>query len=311
MESTLERAAPTAQRPDARAAGVTLTDGLLLCMSIIWGVNVTVVKFAALAMPPLAFNAVRIAIAAVALSAIGALSRGPRLARRDLLALLALGTLGNGLYQFLFIEGVSRTRAGSAGIVLAASPAFIALFSRMLGVERVTRRRLLGIAASICGIGLVIFGTAAAPGGEGEHTLLGTLLVLAGTVCWSLFAVLLKPYAARLDLARVSAATMGGGAVVLLLIGAPLMSSVAWTDLGSGAVGAILFSSLGSLVIAYLFWSRGVRMVGPTRTALYGNLQPIFTLLAAWAWPALHEVPTVWQGLGAATIIAGVLLTRA
>ncbi len=309
MESTLERAAPIQPPAGERAASVTLMDVMLLFMSIIWGVNVTVLKFAALTIPPLAFNAVRIAIAAVALIAIAALSGGARLARRDLLALLALGVLGNGLYQLLFIEGVTRTRAGSAAIVLAASPAFIALFGRLLGVEQVTRRRVLGIAASVLGIALVIFGSAAAP--ESEHTIQGTLLVLGGTVCWSLFAVLLKPYTARLDLARVSAATMTGGALVLLLIGAPLMPSVPWMHLSAGAVGAILFSSFGSLVIAYLFWSRGVRIVGPTRTALYGNLQPIFTLLAAWAWPALHEVPTVWQGLGAATIIAGVLLTRA
>jgi drug/metabolite transporter (DMT)-like permease len=41
---------------------------------------------------------------------------------------------------------------------------------------------------------------------------------------------------------------------------------------------------------------------------MYSNLQPIFALLAAWI--ALHEVPTLLQGVGAGTIIAGVLLTR-
>ena len=57
-----------------------------------------------------------------------------------------------------------------------------------------------------------------------------------------------------------------------------------------------------------MFWYYGVRVIGPTRTALYGNLQPLIALLAAWL--SLGEVPTLWQGIGAATIVGGVLLTR-
>jgi drug/metabolite transporter (DMT)-like permease len=50
-------------------------------------------------------------------------------------------------------------------------------------------------------------------------------------------------------------------------------------------------------------------VLGPTRTAVYSNLQPIVALLVAWAF--LSETPTIFQGVGAATIIAGVFLTRA
>ena len=66
---------------------------------------------------------------------------------------------------------------------------------------------------------------------------------------------------------------------------------------------------LASMVIAYLFWNRGVRMLGPTRTAMYGNLQPLFALTAAWL--LLGETPIVWQLVGAAGIIGGVILGSA
>jgi len=75
-----------------------------------------------------------------------------------------------------------------------------------------------------------------------------------------------------------------------------------------GAYGALAYSAIGALVIAYLFWYRGIRVLGPTRTAVYSNLQPIVALLAAWAF--LGEIPTIFQGVGAVTIIAGVFLTR-
>jgi drug/metabolite transporter (DMT)-like permease len=52
-----------------------------------------------------------------------------------------------------------------------------------------------------------------------------------------------------------------------------------------------------------------LRVLGPTRTAVYANLQPIIALAVAWAF--LGEIPTIFQGVGAATIVAGVFLTRA
>jgi drug/metabolite transporter (DMT)-like permease len=70
----------------------------------------------------------------------------------------------------------------------------------------------------------------------------------------------------------------------------------------------MLYSGLGALVIAYLFWYRGVRILGPTRTAMYSNMQPVFAVIIAWI--VLGEVPTVWQGVGAASIVSGLVLAR-
>jgi len=49
-------------------------------------------------------------------------------------------------------------------------------------------------------------------------------------------------------------------------------------------------------------------LFGPTRTSMFGNLQPIFALAAARL--LLGEKPSPWQLVGAAAIITGVLLTR-
>jgi len=54
MASTLRAAELRA--PSVSPRGVTATDGLLLLMALIWGVNFAVVKFATGALAPLAFN---------------------------------------------------------------------------------------------------------------------------------------------------------------------------------------------------------------------------------------------------------------
>jgi drug/metabolite transporter (DMT)-like permease len=284
-----------------------LTDLMMLAVAAIWGANFTVVKYGTLVLAPLAFNGVRVALAALALSGIALLRRGSWPSLRDLATLLAIGAIGNGLYQVLFVEGVARTRASDAALVISAGPAFIALLGWAAGTESVSRRAWVGIALSIAGIGLVVFGgSAAAPG---KSTLLGNALVMAGSLCWAVFTVLLKPYTHRVDGVQLSAVTMVGGSIALLIAASPSIAAADWRSVGPPAWGAIVYSGIAGLVIAYLFWYRGVRVLGPTRTAMYVNLQPVFALFIAWV--ALGEQPGLPQLLGAAGVMAGLLLARA
>lgn len=305
MSSSVQSITP-ASGITVRRPGITVTDLLLVLMALIWGVNISVVKYGTLHLNALAYNGVRVAMAAIALLAIGAMMRDRWPVRRDVLALLLLGVLGNGVYQLLFIQGVAHTRAGNAALVLAATPAFVALFGWMRGTERIRPRGMLGIAISMFGIALVVSGTA--PIGAGASTLLGDALVLGGCFCWAAFTVLLKPYTERVNAVHVAGITMSGGVIPLLAISAPAMAATAWTAVPPLVWGAIVFSGLGALVIAYLCWYRGVRVLGPTRTSMYGNLQPVVALV--FAWVILHEVPTMMQGMGAASIITGLLMTR-
>lgn len=282
------------------------TDFMMLAVACIWGANFTVVKYGTRVLAPLAFNSVRVALAALALTLIALLRRGPWPSGRELGTLLGIGMIGNGLYQVLFVEGIARTRASDAALVISAGPAFVALIGWLAGTERVSPRACIGIALSIAGIALVVLaGTAAAPG---QSTLLGNGLVLAGSLCWALFSVLLKPFTHRVDGVQLSAATMVGGAIALLAVASPSVATANWRAVGPAAWGAIVYSGIAGLVIAYLFWYRGVRVLGPTRTAMYVNLQPIFALLIAWA--VLGERPGATQLLGAAAVMTGLLLAR-
>src|SRR5215210_2914924 len=159
-----------------------VTDILLFTMAVIWGINFSVVKYATHSFSPPALTGLRVALAALFLIGVAFTSPHPRLARRDVLFLLLFGVLGNGLYQLFFVHGVARTRAGNAALIVGAAPAFIALFARLRGLERVRRVTLAGIGLSVVGVALVIAGSAGAS--NGEATLLGSLLVFGGVLCW-------------------------------------------------------------------------------------------------------------------------------
>lgn len=297
-----------------------LTDALLLAMATIWGSNFVVVKYATRIFNPVAFTGLRVGTVAIFMILFALLRRagsGERatslrvqtraMSRGLITRLLLLGVLGNGLYQLFFVHGVARTRAGNAALIVGAAPAFIALAARAKGLERIQRMTMLGILLSMVGVGLVMLGSANS--GAGHGTLLGSVLVFFGVLSWTFYTILLQPYTKRVDAITISAVTLIGGAVPLLIASGPAIMATDWSRIGTGGWLALLYSSIVSMGIAYLFYYRGLRVLGPTRTAVYSNLQPIIALLIAW--PLLGETPTIFQGVGAVTIVAGVFMTRA
>lgn len=286
--------------------GFGTTDLGLVLMSLIWGVNYSVVKAGLRTLSPLTFNGLRVSMAAIVLFAIAAFVRDKLPSRRDIMTLALLGLVGNGLYQLFFIFGMSRTRAGVAALVVAAGPAWIAIISRMLGREHLPMRGWSGIGLQLLGVACVV---GSAKGFEGgRDVMLGAGLIALGSIAWATFSVLLQPYTKTAHPLHLSAITMASGALVLVSIALPDLLKLDWGAVSLVEWGAVTYAGIGALVVAYLLFYRGVRVLGATRTAMYGNLQPIVAI--AFAWLMLGEQPTVWQLLGAALIMAGLLLSR-
>src|SRR5918999_196115 len=146
--------------PTGQSQKFTSTDAMLLLMTSIWAVNFSVTKYATAAFEPRAFAGLRVGLSALVLVLLALLARAPLPPVRDLFTLLAVGVIGHGVYQLLFIEGMARTRAGNAALIIAATPAFIAAASRWRGIERVRRRSLAGIAFSVIGVAAIVLGSA-------------------------------------------------------------------------------------------------------------------------------------------------------
>lgn len=290
----------------ASRPGFGATDLGLVFMSLIWGINYSVVKAGLRTLSPLTFNGLRVAMAAIVLFVIAAFVRDKLPSRRDIITLALLGLIGNGVYQLFFIFGMSRTRAGVAALVIAAGPAWIAIISRMLGREQLPLRGWSGIGLQLLGVACVV---GSAQGFEGgRDVMVGAGLIALGSVAWATFSVLLQPYTQTAHPLHLSAITMASGALVLVSIALPDLIKLDWGAVSLVEWGAVTYAGIGALVVAYLLFYHGVRVLGATRTAMYGNLQPIVAI--AFAWLMLGEQPTLWQLLGAALIMAGLLLSR-
>ncbi len=276
-------------------------------MALIWGINYSVVKSGLHALEPFAFNGLRVTLAALTLISISFVLRADRWPpRRDVVHLLLLGLIGNGFYQLFFILGLARTRAGVAALVVAAGPAYIAIISHVLGRERLPARGWAGIAMQLLGVACVV-GSAQRLDAD-ANALVGAALIACGSLMWAIFSVLLKPYTERAHPIHLSSITMASGAAFLLMVAMPALNRLNVASIAPAAWGSVVYAGLGALVVAYLLFYRGIRVLGPTRTAMYGNLQPLIALGVAWV--VLSERPSRWQLLGAAFIMGGLIVSR-
>lgn len=274
-------------------------------MAAIWGVNFSVVKYGTQVMEPIAYNALRMGLGCVVLLALATWRPGKRPERADMYKLLALGVLGHCVYQVLFINGIARTRAGTASLVIASSPAMVAIVARMFGHDRLPLKAVAGIALSIAGVILVLGGSMSA---DGAGHVTGDLMILLAVACWAFYTNWLVGLTQRIDAVQVAAWTLVGGVVPLAAIATPALLRVDWAAVTPLTWASVFYSGVMAMVVAYLLWYRGVHRIGPTRTSMYGNLQPVVAVLVAWV--VLGEVPTLFQGAGAATVIGGLYLSR-
>jgi len=298
-------AAATSATP-APARTFSASDLAIIGVVIIWGTNYTVVKEALGTIPPLAFMSLRFAIAAVAMGALlWAVEGWKPLSRKVFLKLTALGLVGNTLYQLCFILGLAHTTAANSGLLTAVTPVLVATLGALLGVERLTRPLVTGLSLAVVGMLLVV----AARGPElGVATWLGDGLILTGSLCWAVYTVGIKSVGTEVSALRITAITMLMGAPGVILAGVPAVMALEPASVGFNAWAGVVYSALVPLVLSYFIWGRTVQKVGSSRAALYNTGIPVVAALTAWA--VRGERPTLLQALGAALILAGVLLSR-
>jgi drug/metabolite transporter (DMT)-like permease len=294
-----------AARPVA-AAGIPWTDLTMIVVVLIWGVNFSVSKLALAQIPPLAFAALRFTAAGALLWVVLRVVEGPkRLPPGALRRLVWLGLIGNSIYQVAFLLGLSYTTAANASLIIATTPALVAAAGAALGIERLSRVAVVGIALALGGVALILSAGGLHFTSEG---LLGDALLVGCAISWTVYTLGVRSLGAGLSPLAITTWTTITGTPGLLLLSIPSLLSTDWAAVTPGAWGGLAYSTLLGVVLAYLLWNNSVRVAGSNKTAIYGCAIPLVATLAAW--PLLGEAPTVIQGLGAVLIVTGVLLTR-
>jgi len=289
-----------------------LTDLLLLITVFFWAINLIVIKnVIGGALPPIAFTALRFALAAIILlPLLRTLTPAERaVSSGDRWKIIGLGFLGNSLYQIFFIIGLTYTSPTNAALILATPPIFIALIGAAFNLEKLTWLAWLGIFMSFGGIALVILGNAPAEAPDSAaHSLFGDFMTLGAAIMWALYTLLAAPVLKRHAPLKMTALSVAAGAVPLLVIATPAFLSTDWSSVSTAVWLGVVYCGGIAIAVGYLLWNRGVQQVGAARTAVYSNLTPV--LVALMAWLVRGDPVTGYHIVGAIIILTGITLTR-
>ncbi len=254
---------------------------------------------------PLALSATRVLIATPILVWIA--WRHDRMIpdRADWGRLALLGFLGIVANQAFFLIGLSFTTATSAGILMPSIPVFTAAAAALLGVERVTGARLVGIAIAAAGALFLLDPTRL---DTSNRATLGNLLVLGNCLCYSFFLVLQRPLFERIPWRTVIGGSFVFGTLGTLVISAPQVVSTGWRALPATTWLGILHLGVVPTAAAFALNTWAVRRSSPALAAAFTTLQPVLTgTLAVFA---LGESPGANQALGFLLIVCGLLLVQ-
>ena len=220
---------------------------------------------------------------------------------------VCLGIIGTFLYHGLFFSCLQYTTAINASLIGATNPIVTALLAVMFLSDTINVIRTVGFLLSFSGVFLVIT--------QGDWAIIaalsfnkGDLLMFGAVLSWAAYSLLSRQAMTTYSLSplKVTAYTF----LVCTTFSLPfalwegpqtyLMQSTA------AGWGSILYMAVFSSVLGYLFHLIAVQKIGASRSAVFINLVPLFTIGLAWYF--LNEPVTVFKLVSAAMIISGVYL---
>jgi drug/metabolite transporter (DMT)-like permease len=271
---------------------------------LLWASAYVPSKIGVLDSSPLWFLVVRFVVAgAVALAVALALRATFPTSRRDWIAVVVLGVLGNAIYLGCTYEALRHMGSGVGAIIASTNPLTLALVAPWVLREPLTFWKIGGLVLGFGGVVAIMvvrLGSGTAEPRDIGIAFCGVLASVASTIVY-------KRWCSTLDLRAVTALQLVAAGIVLLPLavvfeGAP---HATWTpQLVVSFWYVVMVMSLGASLLWFWLLTHGEA----SRVSAYYFLTPIFGL--ALAALLLHEAVGLRDLGGLAAIALGIALVQ-
>ncbi|USK93001.1 DMT family transporter [Rossellomorea marisflavi] len=216
---------------------------------------------------------------------------------------ILLGVIGIFGFNAFFFWGIQSTSPLNGALIMGTNPLVTTILAYLILKNPINKKQILGIGFALIGVTLVLT--------QGSLEIIqtlsiskGDLLILVGNLCWAIYGVLVKKYLDGSSSFETTTYTMIVGAICLLILTAFSSSPQPLSNVTWSAWGAIIFMAIFTSVLGYLWWNKGMAIIGATNTSLFFNLVPVFTMFLSFLTGAVITVPQV---IGTFLVILGVL----
>ena len=281
---------------------------LLSLTSLFWAINIVLGRFIAGTVPPAALAEIRWVGAALVAVPFGwhQLQRDWPTIRGHLGIMLLLAFTGITVYNTMAYHGLEFTTALNGSLMQSSAPLMIGLWSLILFRDRLTPAQLAGIMISLFGVATIV------ARGDPEtlaHLKLnpGDIWFLVAMVSYALYAALLRRRPA-IHFLSLLAFTFVAGAIMLAPVALAEYIAGRRVDPTPAAFAVLVYVIFFPSLIAYVFFNRGVELIGANRAGPFFHLIPVFG--SAIAIVFLGERPELYHGIGYALIVTGIFVAQ-
>lgn len=288
-------------------SGAASVQALLIGAMAVWGLNLTVVKLLTTVFDPMLMASLRMLVACIGLTVTLRWRRVGRVSvsARQAGALVVCALLMVYANQILFAEGMQKSTATNAALIMALSPLVSSMMAALVFRERLTLPRLAGVALGFGGVAAVVLSH---PGAGLSSAGAGDILIVASVISFAAGGVVIQRLARELPALWISWAIYLIGTALLVLhtaVGATPLS-VASVFPGVGPWALVLFSGLAATAFGNIVWNQAIATIGVARTAIFLYWVPIFGV--AFAALLLGEALSWWHLLGFVAVMGGTWL---
>ena len=224
------------------------------------------------------------------------------LARRDWIAVLGLGFCGYYLASFLDFIGLQYVSASLERLILYLSPTLVLALGMVLFKRSASRRQLLALAVSYCGV-LLVFGHEVSL--AGTHVALGAALVFGSTVSYAVYLVYCGEEVKRLGAMRLTGLATSV-ACLLCIAQFFLLRPVAAMVVAPQVIWLSVLNATLCTFVPVLLVMMAIERIGATLSAQTGMIGPLSTIMMGVL--ILGEPFTAWVAAGTALVLAGIWL---
>ncbi|WP_078548740.1 DMT family transporter [Litchfieldia alkalitelluris] len=278
----------------------------LIFVSIIWGANFGISRFAMDVFTPEVFVFLRFGLALPILFGILKLTEGTiKVEKRDLYKLALIGLFGVTLLEILVMYSIKFTTLANASLLnVAPWPIFAALFAPLFTKEKITLRLVFGGIVALIGVSLIILGGEA--GFDlGSEYMLGNLLALSISLLGALFNLSCMPLMKKYSPMRVTSWYILFGSLFLFPITLTGWTEVQMSEFTPQVWGAILYNVLLCTVAAFVIWNISMKKVGATKSNFYRYFVPVSAAVTGAMF--FNEKILVTQIIGGIIIVLGLI----
>jgi drug/metabolite transporter (DMT)-like permease len=221
--------------------------------------------------------------------------------RRDWTAVAALGACFFGLFFVLYNLAIGYTTAARASLALARLPLHTMVVAALLGAERLTARKTIGVGVAVLGVfAALATGLGTAPKGAWR----GELIMTGAMFCMAFYNVLSRPIMRRSSALGFLTVGMGTGAAALILIGTLSGSLTALKSFTAQQWIAGCYLGIAGGAAAFILWVLALERATPTRVANTMTVNPVAAAVLAAMLVGEPITPNLIVGLIA--VFAGI-----